>query len=57
MIRKTKNTTVTTVLKSKTKTWKEVKSIPLTHKCSLSWLGTDISIKSGGVKLVLWAQT
>ena len=24
---------------------------------SLSWLGTDTSIKSGGVKLVLWAQT
>ena len=24
---------------------------------SLSWLDTDTSIKSGGVKLVLWAQT
>jgi len=27
------------------------------HDCSLSRLGTDISIKSGGVKLVLWART
>jgi hypothetical protein len=26
-----------------------------THDISLSWLGTDI--KSGGVELVLWAQT
>ena len=25
------------------------------HDHSLSWLGTDTSIKSGGVKLVLWA--
>jgi len=25
------------------------------HDRSLSWLGIDISIKSGGVKLVLWA--
>ena len=28
------------------------KSIPLTHKC-IPWLGRDISIQSGGVKLVL----
>jgi hypothetical protein len=31
----------------------------LTHNCmtlSLSCLGTGTSIKSGGVKLVLWAQ-
>ena len=27
------------------------------HDCSLSWLGTDISVKSDRVKLVLWAQT
>ena len=26
-----------------------------THDISLSWLGTDIT--SGGVELVLWAQT
>ena len=26
------------------------------HDRSLSWLGTGTSIKSGGVKLVLWAQ-
>jgi len=25
------------------------------HDCSLSWPGTGTSIKSGGVKLVLWA--
>ena len=24
---------------------------------SLSWLGTGTSIKSGGIKLVLWTQT
>ena len=27
------------------------------HDRSHSWLGTDTSIKSGGAKLVLWAQT
>jgi hypothetical protein len=27
------------------------------HDHPLSWLGTDISIKSGRVKLVLWIQT
>jgi hypothetical protein len=27
------------------------------HERSLSWLGTDTSIKSGGVKLVLRAVT
>jgi len=27
------------------------------HDCSLSWLGTDISIISGGVKLVLLTRT
>jgi hypothetical protein len=27
------------------------------HDRSLSWLGTDTSIKSGGDKLVLWVQT
>jgi hypothetical protein len=29
----------------------------LIHDCLLSCLGTVTSIKSGGVKLVLWAQT
>ena len=35
------------------------KSILLTHihDRSLSWIGTGTSIKSGGVKLVLWTQT
>ena len=46
-----------TVPKSKRKIReKEIKSIPSythIHDCSLSWLGTDPSIKSGGVKLVL----
>ena len=28
-----------------------------TKKCSLSWLGIGTSIKGGGNKLVLWAQT
>ena len=27
------------------------------HDCSLSWIGTSISIQSGGVKLVILAQT
>ena len=27
------------------------------HDCSLSWLGTDTSVKSDRVKLELWAQT
>ena len=27
------------------------------HDCSLSWLGTNTSIQSGGVKLVVLAQT
>jgi hypothetical protein len=27
------------------------------HNCLLSWLVTVTLIKSGGVKLVLWAQT
>jgi len=27
------------------------------HYRSLSWLGTDTSMKNGGAKLVLWAQT
>jgi len=26
------------------------------HNCSFSWTGTDTSIKSGGVKLIKWAQ-
>ena len=29
-------------------------NITQTHNRPLSWLGTGISIKSGGVKLVLW---
>jgi hypothetical protein len=39
---------------------KRKKSIPLTHKymtAKLSWLGTDTSMKSGGIKLVVWIQT
>ena len=32
------------------KSWKEAQSI---HDLSLSWIGTDTSIKSGSVKLVL----
>jgi hypothetical protein len=35
----------------------ETKSIPLTHMRSLSWFCAVISIKSGGVLLVLWSQT
>jgi hypothetical protein len=27
------------------------------HDYSLSWLGTDTSMKSGRVNLVLWSQT
>jgi len=27
------------------------------HDHSLSWLGTGISIKNNGLKLVLWTQT
>jgi len=27
------------------------------HDSLISWLGTDTSIKSGRIKLVLWAQT
>jgi len=27
------------------------------HAYSLLWIGTGTSIKSGGVKLVLWGQT
>ena len=40
------------------KSSKESKSKPLTpiYDCSLSWLCTGISIKIGGVKLVLWDQ-
>jgi hypothetical protein len=35
------------------------KSISLTqiYDRSLPWLGTDTSIKSGGVKLIVWAHT
>ena len=38
------------------KSQKETHSIILTHKY-MTCLSTDTSIKSGGVKLVLWAQT
>ena len=38
------------------KSQKETQSIILTHKY-MTCLSTDTSIKSGGVKLVLWAQT
>ena len=35
------------------------KFVPLTHMHdpSLSWIGTDTSIKGGMVKLVLWTQS
>ena len=41
------------------KSLKDVKSIPLTqiHNRSLSWIGTGTSIKSDGIKIVLWDQT
>jgi len=39
------------------RTFLKEKSILLTHIYTLSWLGTDTSIKSGRVKLVLWSQT
>jgi hypothetical protein len=36
----------------------EAQSLPPTHiYCSFFWFGTDNSIKSGGVKLVLWAKS
>jgi len=38
------------------KSYREAESISLTHDRSFSRLGTGTSIKSGGVKLVLWAQ-
>jgi hypothetical protein len=40
----------------KEKSQKETQSIILTHKY-MTCLSTDTSIKSGGVKLVVWAQT
>ena len=41
------------------KSYNDTKSIPLTqiHGRSLSWLGTDTSIKQVEVKLALMAQT
>jgi hypothetical protein len=41
------------------KSWKEAQSILLTqiHDCSLYWLSTGTSIKSGGGKLASWSQT
>ena len=47
---------VGTVPKSIEKSQKETQSIILTHKY-MTCLSTDTSIKSGGVKLVVWAQT
>ena len=57
-----KNTTVGRVPKSDRKLVEtEAKLIPLRHTymtiLSLSWFGTDTSIKSGEVKLVLWTKT
>jgi hypothetical protein len=55
-----KYNTVGTVPKSNIRIVERGKSdIPNTqiHDRSLSWIGTGISIKSGGVKLVLWAQS
>jgi hypothetical protein len=61
--KKTNHTSITSatneiVPKSEKKSWKEAKSISLTHKYDreLSWLGTGTSIKRDGVKLVLWTQ-
>ena len=44
--------------KKKKKSQEQMQNTPKTHihDRSLSWLGTGTSIKSGGVKLVLWAQ-
>ena len=58
---KIKNTTLSEQFQNPIeKSQKEAKSIPLTNKQyitgSLSWVGTGSSIKSGGVKIVLWAQ-
>ena len=56
---KKKNKTLSEELQNQIK--KSSKLIPLTHiyihECSLSWLSTDTSIDSGGVKLAIWAQT
>ena len=55
-----KYNTVVTIPKSNIRIVERGKSdIPNTqiHDRSLSWIGTGISIKSGGVKLVLWAQS
>ena len=47
------------ILKCKKKVEGAKFDTPNTHinDRSLSWLGTDTSIKSGGVKIVLWTQT
>ena len=50
--------TVRTIQKSNLKIVERGKNDPPNkqiHDRSISWLGTGTSIKSGGVKLVLWA--
>ena len=54
MKNKQKYHTVGTILKSNIKTVE--RGIIDTHDFSLSWRGTRSSIKSGGSKLILWAQ-
>jgi hypothetical protein len=56
---KTKNTTPLKKFQIAKKSWKEAKLISLTHKYdrALSWFGKGISIKRGGVKVMLWTQT
>jgi hypothetical protein len=52
-----KNTTVGTIPKSNIEIVERGKIYTTNaqiHDSSLPWLGTDTSIKSGGVKLVLW---
>ena len=53
---KMKHSTVRTVTKSNRKSWKQVKSIHLSHMHDRahSWLGTGTSTNSGGIKLALW---
>ena len=54
-----KNTTVGTIPKSNIEIVERGKiytSNTQIHDSSLPWLGTGTSIKSGGVKLVLWAH-
>jgi hypothetical protein len=58
--REKKNTTIGTIPNSNIKIVERGKiDTPNTHinDRPLSWLGTGTTIKSGGIKLVLWTQT